>query len=85
VIKKQVIEGATFTRSLSPIQTLRDFFDTEAREAAPISRFSGAYRTYRKKVATTGRLTEWKSVTAGTVKEKAGLQRIKERRGRTAW
>ena len=85
MIKKHQIEGATFTLALSPLQALRDFFNAEAREAAPISRFSEGYRAYRKKVIKEGKAIEWRSVTAGTVKEKAGLQRAKERRKGGAW
>jgi len=85
VLKKQQIEGATFTLSLSPLQAIRDFFNTEAREIAPISRFSGAYRTYKKRVVEEGHLTEWGAVTSGAEKGRMGISRIGERRGKTGW
>jgi len=85
LVKKEQVEGSEITLALSPLAFIKNFFGAIEREPEAIPLYSEGYRTFRKKIVSQGRALSWKSVTAGTVKEKAGLQRIAERRGRSAW
>lgn len=85
MITREKIAGMEVTFARTFLQQIRAFFDVIEPEAPTIPFFSEQYRTYRKKVVSEGRSIKWKPVTAGTEKERLNLERMRERRKRTAW
>lgn len=86
LVKKTVVEGKEVKQIFtSPLAFLHVFFGTSPTEPKPIRRFAEESRTYRKKIVSEGRAIKWKPVTSGTEKEKLNLERMRERRKRTAW
>ena len=85
MIKKEVVEGSELTLAMNPLQTLRDFFGTEAVQPAPVFLHSPGYRTLRKKRVEEGRGTRWRGALTGKEREERALVRISERKGRTKW
>jgi hypothetical protein len=78
-IKKERLLGREITFSRTPLQSIRAFFGAVEPERPSIPFFSERYRTYKKRIVLAGKQIEWGSVTPGTMKEQAGIKRLKER------
>jgi len=86
ITKKQVVQGMELKMALSPVQALRSSMDVRPPTgASAIPRFSEAYRSYRKKVVSEGRLTQWRGVTSGVERERRGIRRAKQRKDGGIW
>jgi len=86
IAKKQIVQGMELKMALSPVQVLRSTMDVRPPTgAAPIRLYSEAYRSYRKKIVSEGKLTQWRGAETGIEKQQRSLRRIKERKGRTGW
>jgi len=86
ISKKEKIMGMELKMSLSPAQALRSTFDVRPPTgASAIPRFSEAYRSYRKKIVSEGRLTQWRGAETGIERERRGVRRTKERKEGGIW
>jgi len=86
IAKKQVVQGMELKMALSPVQALRSTMDVRPPTgAAPIRLYSEAYRSYRKKIVSEGRLTQWRGAETGVERERRGIRRTKERKEGGIW
>lgn len=85
-IKKERLLGRETTFARTPLDAIKAFFGAIEPESPSIPFFSEHYRTYKKKIILAGKEIEWDRPTPGTLKEKAGIKRIKERyEGGSGW
>ena len=70
--------GAETTFARDPVQARRAFFGVKEQQPKSIRGYTPEHRTYKKKIVTEGRATEWK-VQTGRQREEVGILRTKKR------
>lgn len=70
--------GAEMTFARDPAQTRQAYFGVKEPQPKSIRAYTTEHRTYRKKIVTEGRATEWK-MQPGRQREEAGILRTKKR------